>query len=93
MLYAQDPELTDATGDAFVTTLPRDRGYHAQLLWPERLVPVVASPADGRKKGFDYITTDCSPARSVRIGKPMSNTADAPIWPRSMAAGSLPRIV
>lgn len=63
MMYAQDPELTDATGDAFVTTLPRDRGYHAQLLWPELLVPVVASPAGGRKNGFDYITTELQPGK------------------------------
>ncbi|MDH4414058.1 MAG: LysR substrate-binding domain-containing protein [Rhizobium sp.] len=64
MMYAQDPELADATGDAFVTTLPKDRGYHAQLLWPERLVPVVSSIAAGRKKGFGYITTELQPGKT-----------------------------
>lgn len=63
MMYAQDPELSDASGDAFVTTLPRDRGYHAQLLWPENLVPVVSSSVAARKKGFRYITTELQPGK------------------------------
>lgn len=63
MMYAQDPELTDATGDAFVTTLPKDRGYHAQLLWPEYLVPVVSAAVAGRKRTFSYITTELQPGK------------------------------
>lgn len=63
LMYAQDPELSDASGDAFVTTLPRDRGYHAQLLWPENLVPVVSSSVAARKKGFRYITTELQPGK------------------------------
>lgn len=63
MMYAQDPELTDATGDAFVTTLPKDRGYYAQFLWPELLVPVVSTVVARRGKGFDYITTDLRPGK------------------------------
>lgn len=63
MMYAQDPELTDAAGDAFVTTLPKDRGYHAQLLWPELLVPVISTAVAGRKRGFDYITTELRPGK------------------------------
>ncbi|MDH4441963.1 MAG: LysR family transcriptional regulator [Rhizobium sp.] len=63
MMYAQDPELTDATGDAFVTTLPKDRGYHSQLLWPEVLVPVVLSSLARRKTGPDYITTELQPGK------------------------------
>ncbi len=61
LMYARDPELTDATGDAFVTTLPKDSGYHAQFLWAERLVPV-ASRALLRRTGHDgplnLITTE-----------------------------------
>ena len=63
LMYAQDPELSDASGDAFVTTLPRDRGYHAQLLWPENLVPVVSSSVAARKKSFRYITTELQPGK------------------------------
>ncbi|MGL3605975.1 LysR family transcriptional regulator [Rhizobium sp. G187] len=63
MMYAQDPELTDAMGDAFVTTLPRDPGYHAQLLWPELLVPVVSSALIDGKSEFNYITTELLPGR------------------------------
>lgn len=63
MMYAQDPELTDATGDAFVTTLPKDRGYHAQLLWPEYLVPVVSSAVASRKRSFSFITTELQPGK------------------------------
>lgn len=63
LMYAQDPELSDASGDAFVTTLPRDRGYHAQLLWPENLVPVISSSVAARKKGFRYITTELQPGK------------------------------
>lgn len=63
MMYAQDPELTDATGDAFVTTLPKDRGYHAQFLWPELLVPVISTVVAGPNKGFDYITTELRPGK------------------------------
>lgn len=63
LMYAQDPELSDASGDAFVTTLPRDRGYHAQLLWPENLVPIVSSSVAARNKGFRYITTELQPGK------------------------------
>lgn len=63
MMYAQDPELTDVTGDAFVTTLPRDRGYHAQLLWPELLVPVVSSSLIGAKGEYRFITTELQPGK------------------------------
>ncbi len=64
MMYAQDPELTDASGDAFVTTLPRDPGYHAQLLWPELLVPVASSAFVDGKTELVYITTDLMPGRT-----------------------------
>ena len=63
MMYAQDPELTDAVGDAFVTVLPRDRGYHAQLLWPEILVPVVSKELTGRNRGYDFISTELQPGK------------------------------
>lgn len=63
MMYAQDPELSDAAGDAFVTTLPKDRGYHAQLLWPEFLVPVVSSALSCGKAAPSYITTELLPGR------------------------------
>lgn len=63
LMYAQDPELADASGDAFVTTLPRDRGYHAQLLWPENLVPIVSSSVAARNNGFRYITTELQPGK------------------------------
>lgn len=59
IIYATDPELTDAVGDAFVTTLPKDRGYHAFFLYPERLVPVAPS---GKCLGeLPLITTDLKP--------------------------------
>jgi LysR family transcriptional regulator, glycine cleavage system transcriptional activator len=63
LMYAQDPELSDASGDAFVTTLPKDRGYHAQLLWPENLVPVVSAASAARKTGFRYISTELQPGK------------------------------
>lgn len=59
VMYATDPELTDAVGDAFVTTLPRDRGYHAQFLWAERLVPV--APVGAKLAALPLITTDLKP--------------------------------
>ena len=61
-MYARDPELTDAVADAFVTTLPTEKGFEAVLLWPEKLVPVVASAADGAT-GPALITTELQPGR------------------------------
>lgn len=61
-MYARDPELTDAVADAFVTTLPAEKGFHTFLLWPEKLVPVVASAAGGETNPA-LITTDLQPGR------------------------------
>lgn len=66
LMYARDPELTDAIGDAFVTTLPRDSGYHAQFLWAERLVPVVSRlllQRHGHQGPFNLITTELEAGR------------------------------
>lgn len=82
-MYARDPELTDAVADAFVTTLPVEKGFHTFLLWPENLVPIVASSVDGRTNPR-LITTDLQPGRegadwkahaalSGRDLKPLSN--------------------
>lgn len=61
-MYASDPELTDAVADAFVTTYPTEKGYYSLLLWPEKLVPVVASA--GLAGGFPkLITTDLTRGR------------------------------
>ncbi|MFN4205423.1 MAG: LysR family transcriptional regulator [Agrobacterium albertimagni] len=78
MMYAQDPDLTDATGDAFVTTLPRDPGYHAQLLWPEFLVPVVSSALVSGTTEPSYITTELSPGK---IGSDWQAYARHSGWP------------
>jgi len=59
-MYARDPELMDAVADAFVTTLPVEKGYYAYLLWPERLVPVVSSEKRG-ETGRGLITTELQP--------------------------------
>ncbi|MBE1208348.1 LysR family transcriptional regulator [Aminobacter carboxidus] len=61
-MYARDPELTDAVADAFVTTLPTEKGFEAVLLWAEKLVPVVAQTADGATEPA-LITTDLQPGR------------------------------
>jgi LysR family glycine cleavage system transcriptional activator len=61
-MYARDPELTDAVADAFVTTLPVEKGFHTFLLWPENLVPIVASGVDGGTNP-GLITTDLQPGR------------------------------
>lgn len=60
MMYARDPELTDAVGDAFVTTLPKEKGYHALFLWAEHLVPVVCAKTLNNvgREAIDFITTD-----------------------------------
>ncbi len=59
-MYARDPELTDAVADAFVTTLPTEKGFYALLLWPEKLVPVVSSGSNAEPA---LITTDLQPGR------------------------------
>ncbi|MEO3388924.1 LysR family transcriptional regulator [Mesorhizobium sp. CAU 1741] len=56
-MYARDPELSDAVADAFVTTLPNEKGFFSLLLWPEKLVPVL-SPSSERHGTFPLITTD-----------------------------------
>lgn len=61
LMYARDPELTDAVGDAFVTTLPKDPGYHALFLWAELLVPVVSPDLLRRGTPCALITTDMQP--------------------------------
>lgn len=62
MMYARDPELTDSVGDAFVTTLPKDRGYHALLLWAENLVPVLSPRLQSPAELFpNLITTELTP--------------------------------
>lgn len=61
-MYARDPELTDAVADAFVTTLPIEKGFEAVLLWAERLVPIVASTA-GSATAPALITTELQPGR------------------------------
>lgn len=64
-MYARDPDLTDAVADAFVTTLPEETGFHAQFLWPERLVPVVAAGGSWAENASlaPRITTDLDPGR------------------------------
>jgi LysR family glycine cleavage system transcriptional activator len=63
-MYARDPELTDAVADAFVTTLPAEKGFYAFMLWPEKLVPVVSKTAGGYDAaGPPLITTDLQPGR------------------------------
>lgn len=59
-MYARDPELTDAVADAFVTTLPTEKGFFSLLLWREKLVPVVLAslPLTAKPR---LITTDMSP--------------------------------
>ncbi len=64
MMYARDPELTDAVGDAFVTTLPKDRGYHALFLWAELLVPVRSAMQKIPANALSLITTDLEPGRA-----------------------------
>ena len=61
-MYARDPELTDAVADAFVTTLPNEKGFRAFLLWPEQLVPIIASSLSGQTDPM-LITTDLQPGR------------------------------
>lgn len=65
-MYARDPDLTDAVADAFVTTLPEESGFHAQFLWPERLVPVVAAEGSWADDASlaPRITTDLDPGRA-----------------------------
>jgi LysR family glycine cleavage system transcriptional activator len=62
-MYARDPELTDAVADAFVTTLPAEKGFYSFLLWPERLVPVISSNWQGSQASHYLITTDLQPGR------------------------------
>ncbi len=61
-MYAKDPDLTDAVADAFVTTMPTEKGFYAFLLWPENLVPVVSCEASFGAVGPALITTDLHPA-------------------------------
>lgn len=61
-MYAKDPDLTDAVADAFVTTMPTEKGFYAFLLWPEKLVPVVSAAAAFGASGPALITTDLHPA-------------------------------
>ncbi|BBK34109.1 LysR family transcriptional regulator [Stella humosa] len=80
-MYARDPELTDAVADAFVTTLPREKGFLAQLLWRERLVPVAARACmTGPGQAIPLITTDLQPGTVGRDWKSFAalNGADAP---------------
>lgn len=61
-MYARDPELTDAVADAFVTTLPTEKGFESLLLWPEKLIPVISPAVDGTDAA-PLITTDLQPGR------------------------------
>jgi LysR family glycine cleavage system transcriptional activator len=61
-MYAKDPELTDVVADAFVTTMPTEKGFYAVLLWPENLVPVISCAAASGAAGPALITTDLHPA-------------------------------
>ena len=61
-MYARDPDLTDAVADAFVTTLPTDKGFYSLFLWAENLVPVVAAGLT-RGESTPLITTDLSKER------------------------------
>lgn len=64
LMYARDPDLTDAVADAFVTTLPTEKGFFSLLLWQEKLVPVVS--ASHAQEAPKLITTDMAPGA---IGK------------------------
>jgi LysR family glycine cleavage system transcriptional activator len=58
-MYAQDPELTDAIADAFVTTFPYGPGFWTQFLQMEQLVPVAARPVAKRfSHDLPLITTE-----------------------------------
>ncbi|MGE3872084.1 MAG: LysR family transcriptional regulator [Parvibaculaceae bacterium] len=56
IMYALDPELTDRTADAFVTSFPRVAGYSPLKLRPEVLVPVYRD--NGGNPRLSLITTD-----------------------------------
>lgn len=61
-MYARDPELTDTVADAFVTTLPTEKGFESVFLWAEKLVPVVCTAGDTGTESR-LITTDLQPGR------------------------------
>jgi LysR family glycine cleavage system transcriptional activator len=63
-MYARDPELTDAVADAFVTTLPAEKGFFALFLWPEKLVPVIAANLRRSRETLPLITTDLQSGRA-----------------------------
>ena len=80
-MYARDPELTDTVADAFVTTLPAEKGFHAFLLWPERLVPVVVTTV--ARAAPALITTDLEPGRIGNDWKAHASLSgrDSPVSP------------
>lgn len=80
-MYARDPEMTDAVADAFVTTLPAEKGFYAFLLWPEKLVPI-ASPAADRSR-LAFITTDLQPGRQGADWKTFGRVMDCALAPPS----------
>ncbi|MCU0832327.1 MAG: LysR family transcriptional regulator [Rhizobiaceae bacterium] len=57
-MYARDPELTDAVADAFVTTLPKEKGFYSFLLIPEQLVAVATPELLASSPIPPLITTD-----------------------------------
>lgn len=61
-MYARDPELTDAVADAFVTTMPSEKGFEAVLLWAEKLIPVVSAAIEVAPE-TSLITTDLHSGR------------------------------
>lgn len=63
-MYAKDPALTDDVADAFVTTLPTEKGFWAMKLLPELLIPV-GSPALAKAatRNVPLITTTVDPSR------------------------------
>ncbi|PSM16698.1 LysR substrate-binding domain-containing protein [Nitratireductor sp. StC3] len=63
-MYAQDPELTDAVADAFVTTLPTERGFWAMQLQAEKLIAVAPAPESRfASQSLPLVTTTLDPLR------------------------------
>lgn len=63
-MYARDPNLMDDVADAFVTTLPSEKGFWSMKLRAELLIPVgVPAFAGDMRKRKPLVTTTLDPAR------------------------------
>lgn len=91
LMYATDPELTDAVADAFVTTKPQEAGFASMLILPERLVPVCHASVRARfGDDLPLITTDLEPHRAgadwKRFAELSGETAPCPLISRWLFA-------